>query len=249
MNSNPYIVASIEARMGSSRFPGKILADINGQPALTRLVNRLKRSKLINAIVLATTTRESDDQLVEWASNEDVSIYRGSEEDVLSRVVEAHHYMGSDIIVEVTGDCILLDPEIIDLGIETFLHHEYDVVTNVRYPSYPMGVDVQVFKKSLLSWVAENIADPAVREHVSLYFYEHPEAYRVHHLIAPSRWKAPDCRLQLDYAEDHQLISEIYHHLEPLFGDSFGVEEIIQFLKKNPDLIKINQHCIEKTIR
>lgn len=249
LKDKPRIVASIEARMGSSRLPGKVLSDIQGKPALTRLLNRLSKSKHIDDFVLATTTNEKDAVLVEWANDIGVSVHRGSEEDVLSRVVDAHVAMSSEIVVEITGDCILTDHEIIDMGIETFFYNRCDVVTNVKSDSYPMGIDVQVFRRKDLEWVAKNIFDPKVREHVSLYFYEHPERYNVHHLVAPLRWRGPTYRFQLDYFEDHQFINEIYRQLEPIYGETFGLEEIMQLLRKQPELVNINIHCAEKVAR
>jgi spore coat polysaccharide biosynthesis protein SpsF len=243
------VIASIEARMGSTRFPGKVLADVCGQPALSRLVRRLRRSRAINGIILATTTSPKDDLLAQWARHEDIPVHRGSEEDVLQRVVDAHRSMQNDVIVEVTGDCILLDPEIIDMGIETFLQNDCDVVTTVRKETFPQGMDVQVFRYQDLDTVARTEADPAVREHVSLYFYEHPERYRIIHLFAPERWKAPELRLMLDYPEDLKLITEIYRRLEPVHGDAFGLEEIMGLLRKEPALAEINRHCTVKPVR
>lgn len=243
------IIASIEARMGSSRFPGKVLADVCGQPALTRLVRRIRKCKKLDGIVLATSIAPNDDVLEKWAVSENLDIYRGSEDDVLKRVVEAHIKMKSDIIVEITGDCILHDPEIIDMGVETFLENECDVVTNVRKLSFPMGVDIQVFQFDALKTVEKTVADESVREHVSLYFYEHPEIYRIIHLFAPARWYAPTYRFQLDYPEDHQFIQEVYSRLEPLYGDDFGVEEIMALIRNEPQLVDINHHCYEKLAR
>ncbi|KTD24315.1 putative glycosyltransferase [Legionella lansingensis] len=245
----PKIVASIEARMGSSRLPGKVLMEIGGVPALTRLLRRLRNCQTIDDIVLATTTMPADDELVHWAKSNDVAVFRGSEEDVLSRVVGAHQMMGSEIIIEVTGDCPLLDPDVIDLGVETFFANDCHVVTNARVPSYPQGADVQVFRLSDLAVVAESINDPAVREHVSLYFYENPEKYRVTHLIAPRGWKDENQRLQLDYPEDLAFIRAVYSRLEPRYGDTFGIHEIIELLKQEPELRAINAHCLEKAVR
>lgn len=243
------VVASIEARMNSSRLPGKVLMDVYGEPALTRLLNRLRRCRLIDAIVLATTTNAEDNVLVDWAHDQEISVHRGSEHDVLQRVIDAHTSMQSDIIVEITGDCLLLDPQIIDMGIQTFLHSDCDVVTNVKYLSYPMGMDVQVFGYTDLVWVSNNIQDSAVREHVSLYFYEHPERYRVHHMFAPLCWHAPTYRLMLDYKEDLQLINEIYRRLYPHYGDTFGINEIITLLRAEPPLTAINSSCENKAVR
>lgn len=243
------VIASIEARMSSSRLPGKVLADIWGQPALTRLIRRLRRSQHLDGLILATSLNPADDALAEWAIAEGVPCHRGSEEDVLQRVVEAQQAMQAEVVVEVTGDCILLDPELIDLGIKTFLENQGDVVTNARKLSFPLGMDIQVYRLRDLVEVAATVTDPAVREHVSLYFYEHPERYRIIHLFAPARWWAPDYRFQLDYPEDHKFISEVYRRLEPCYGDNFGLEEIMVLLKQEPALLEINRHCLEKSPR
>ena len=235
--------------MGSSRFPGKALADVCGAPALTRLLRRLRRSRLVDDVVLATSVSASDDVLEGWAGEVGIACHRGSEADVLRRVVEAQRMMDSDLVVEVTGDCILLDPEVIDLGIATFLGNECDVVTNTRRPSFPMGVDVQVFRRQDLEAVERTVGDPAVREHVSLYFYEHPARYRIIHLVAPARWQGPTYRFQLDYPEDHQFISAVYRRLEPRHGDAFGVQDILDLLRQEPGLTAVNRHCVEKAVR
>tara|TARA_B100000949_G_C14227635_1_gene427448 strand:+ start:377 stop:1117 length:741 start_codon:yes stop_codon:yes gene_type:complete len=245
----PKVVASIEARMGSSRLPGKVLADIGGVPALTRLIRRLRQCRALDEMVLATTTSPKDDELVHWAQSNNVPVFRGSEEDVLARVVGAHQMMGSDIVVEVTGDCPLLDPTVIDLGIETYFANDCDVVTNARVPSYPQGADVQVFQLQALSQVADSVWDPAVREHVSLYFYENKERYKIIHLIAPQIWKAENLRLQLDYPEDLEFIRAVYSRLEPQYGDSFAIHDILNLLKHEPALREINAHCVEKAVR
>lgn len=243
------VIASIEARMGSSRFPGKVLAPVCGQPALTRLLQRLRRCRNVDDIILATSVAPTDDVLERWAASEEVAIHRGSEDDVLLRVVEAQRKMKSDVVVEITGDCILLDPELIDMGVETFFGNDCDVVTNTRQPSYPLGADIQVYRLRDLEEVERTITDPAVREHVSLYFYEHPERYRIIHLFAPKRWMAPYFRLQLDYPEDLRFINEVYRRLEPEYGDAFGLEEIMSVLRREPALVEINRHCVEKQPR
>jgi spore coat polysaccharide biosynthesis protein SpsF len=246
----PRVVASIEARMGSSRLPGKVLADLEGKPALTRLVERLRAARRLDGIVLATTTAPADDALAAWAAREGVACHRGSEEDVLKRVVEAQHAAGGEIAVEITGDCPLVCPDLVDLVIESFFANRCDVASNSGPDfGYPMGTDVQVFPLALLAEVERTIDDPAVREHVSLYFYEHPERYRIVYLVAPPRWHAPRYRLQLDYPEDLRFIREVYRALEPLHGPVFGIEEIMALLRRRPELVDINRHCVEKSAR
>jgi spore coat polysaccharide biosynthesis protein SpsF len=236
--------------MGSTRLPGKVMADICGTPALSRQIRRVKRSHEIENIVLATTTNSDDDALIELAANEGISYFRGSEEDVLGRVIGAHEQIGSDIIVQLTGDCPLLDAELIDMAINTYLENDCDVVTSGRRPTYPTGImDVQVFSYDSLLQVFRTIDDPIVREHVSIYFHEHLECYQVMNLVAPRRWTGPSYRLQLDYPEDLRLLRELYSRLEPVHGEFFGVDEVMNLLREEPDLLKINSHCKEKSIR
>lgn len=235
--------------MGSSRLPGKVLMDIHGKPALARLVDRLRQCRRIDDVVVATSTGAGDDVIEEWAQSYSVPVYRGSEDDVLQRVVDAHRYMGSDVVVEITGDCPLLDPETVDLAVEIFLANDCDVAANVRIPSYPQGTDVQVFRVEDLEKVAATIDDPAVREHVSLYFYENPSLYRIVHMIAPRSGQAPDIRLQLDYPEDLEFIRRVYEQLEPVHGPFFGTGAILDLVAGDAALAAINAHCIEKTAR
>jgi len=248
--TGPRIVASIEARMGSSRLPGKVLKDINGKPALWRLVDRLRQCRTLDDIVVATSIAPGDDVLAAWCGEHDVPCHRGSEDDVLNRVVGAHKFTASDIVVEITGDCPLTDPEIVDMGVETFLAHHVDVVTNCGPTlTWPMGQYVQVFPLALLDEVDRTIKDPAVHEHVSLYFYEHPERYRIIEMIAPRRWQRPTWRFQLDYPEDLEFQNQVYRWLEPAFGPYFGTEEIVALLRREPQLVDINIRCEEKAAR
>ncbi|HEY7608072.1 MAG TPA: glycosyltransferase family protein [Alphaproteobacteria bacterium] len=243
------VVASIEARFNSSRLPGKVLADVAGAPALTRLLRRLRRARSLDAIVLATTTSPADDVLVDWARGEGVAWHRGSEEDVLARVVGAHRQLGTELVVEICGDCPLIDPEIIDMAVATFRLNDADVVSNTYRLGFPQGADAQVFRLAALEDVARTVEDPAVREHVSLYFYEHPERYRIIHLAPPPRWHRPEQRLQLDYPEDLAFIRAVYERLQPERGDAFGLDEILGLLAREPALAAINANCREKPVR
>ena len=156
--------------------------------------------------------------------------------------------MKSDIIVEICGDTPLIDPEIIDLGVKNFKTGSYDVVSNTWYPSYPQGIDVQVFKLDDLIKVAKISKESSVKEHVSLYFYENQDKYNILNLLAPKKWELPSQRLQLDYYEDLELIRNIYKELESHCGDEFGLDEILNLLRSQPQLRLINAHCKEKKI-
>lgn len=235
--------------MGSSRLPGKVLMDIGGVPAIERLVCRLQTSKRLDDIVIATTVSPRDNAIAEWAETAGIAVHRGSEEDVLQRVVDAHASLRSELIVEITGDCPLIDPGVVDLAIDTWLNNDCDVVSSAHKPAFPQGTDVQVFRADALAHVAKTISDPAVREHVSLYFYETPEMYRTLYLMAPPRYTMPEARLQLDYPEDLELIRAVYAELEPSLGPCFDAVAIIELLRARPDLRAINAHCEEKSAR
>ena len=238
LEKNYKVVASIEARMGSTRLPGKVLKDVCGLPALSRQLNRLKLCNSFEEIILATSFNKKDDILENWALNEGIECYRGSEDDVLNRVVNAHRKMKSDIIVQTTGDCPLIDPDIIDLGVNTFMQNSCDVVLTKN--TYPGGLDVLVYKASILEDNEKTISDPLVREHVAYYLVRHPELYNTINLVAPKRWNEPSLELTLDYPVDLDFIRAIYSELEPLYGEKFGVEEILNLLKEKPYLRKIN---------
>jgi len=235
--------------MNASRFPGKVLADMAGRPAIERMVDRVKRCELVDEVVIATTTSPGDEAIVNWARDAGVAHFRGSEDDVLRRVVDAQRAHGADIVVELCGDCPLSDPGMIDLGIKMFLEADCEIVSSARAPSWPAGIDVQVFRLHHLEEVERSVSDPAVREHVSLYFYEHPERYRCVDLLAPERYRHPEWRLLLDYPEDLVLLSEIQRRVEPRAGKAFGIEPVVELLEREPALLDINRHCIDKPVR
>ena len=244
------VCASIEARMNSSRLPGKVLKEIYGKPSIEWLIDRLRRSGKIDEIIIATTTSKIDDILVDWCENYGVSYFRGSEDDVLGRVVEAHKSINTDIVVSLTGDCPLTDPEVVDLGIETFLSNKCDYLTNCEIQSYPQGICVQVLKFEDLKQIEEKYIDPVVREHVTVPFYENKHIYSNINLIAPDSLKLPhDCRTQLDYPEDLVFLNTIAEYLVPKFGYTFPLLKLVNLLNENPSLININRNCIEKKVR
>ncbi len=235
--------------MSASRLPGKMLADLNGAPVIERLVSRLQRSRRLDAIILATTINPADDALESWSTSYGIPCFRGSEDDVLDRVVAAQASQSSDVVVEICGDCPLVDPEVVDLAIDTYFANEVDVVTTTQIPSWPQGIDVQVFSFAMLADVAGSIFDPAVREHVSLYFYENPERFRIHHLLAPASDSLPDQRCQLDYPEDLEFLREVCSRLDKTRGTSFSVRDLCHLLMNDLKLRSINASCEEKPVR
>ena len=163
------IVATIEARMTSSRLPGKVMLNVLNKPILSYLVDRLKTISLIDEIVLATTSNKSDDILEEFANKNKINCFRGSENNVLERVINAGLEVNADLIVEVTGDCPILDPLIVDQTIRVFLNNNVDYVSNNHIRSYPDGMDVQVFKLQTLIQSSKLTNDKLDQEHVTLF--------------------------------------------------------------------------------
>jgi len=244
-NLNKKIIATIEARMLSSRLPGKVLMLLAGRPALEHLIRRLQRSKYLDEIIVATTINRADNPIVELTKRLKVKYFRGSENDVLGRVLAAAESVNGDIIVEILGDCPLVDPDLVDRGIEEFFSHDVDYASNTIKPSYPNGFDVQIFSREILAKVDKLTQNPIDRVHVSYYIYTHPKRYRLHNWEAEKEYQAPDLRVTLDEEADYQLLNIIFEKLLPL-NENFGYREVINFLKNNPYLAKINKYVRQK---
>lgn len=242
------IVAIIEARMGSSRLPGKTLVPIIGRPMLALLVERLQRVPELDQIVIATTTATEDFQIEQLARRLEVGCFRGSSDDVLDRVLKAAMKHKADLIVEITGDCPLIDPDVTSETIRSFLAGEFDYFSNNLVRTYPRGLDTQVFPTRILADVASRTNDPADREHVSLYIYEHPERYRLGHSLAPDRVRRPDLRLTVDTPEDLAMVRAIYESLYPA-DPEFTVFDIVDFLDAHPELMSLNANVRQKPVR
>lgn len=241
------IAATIEARMTSTRLPGKVLKPILGRPVLELLIERLQRVKYLDEIVVATTINDTDQPIIDLCNRLNVKYFRGSEEDVLKRVLDAAKSVSADLIVEITGDCPLLDPHIVEECIKTFLDGNYDYVSNAIERSYPDGLDVQVFPVSVLEEVDSLTKDPVDHEHVSLYIYRHPERYRLLNLKAKGDLFWPELGITLDTQEDYELIKDIFEELYPK-DPRFSASDIVKLLHDKPELLEINRHIKRKEI-
>lgn len=239
------IVATIEARMESSRLPGKTLAPILGRPMLEMLIERLRRARRVDQVVVATTDRPADQAIEDLARRLGVGCFRGSSDDVLDRVLKAAQAHAADLIVEMTGDCPLLDPAVIDEAIAVFLAGQFDYVSNHLPRTFPLGLDTQVFPVRVLAEVAALTQDPADRENVSLYIYEHPERYRLGQFEAPVEIRRPEFRLTVDTQEDLDLVRQIYERLYPAKPD-FSVYDVVELLDRRPELAALNRHVRQR---
>ena len=239
------IVATIEARMGSSRLPGKVLFEAAGKTMLEHLVLRLKKVKLIDDIVIATTSHSSDDPIVDFCKKSGVNFFRGSVDNVMSRVIGAAESVGASTVVEITGDCPIIDYSIVEQSIKIFQSHDVDYVSNVIIRSYPDGMDTQVFKLETLKKSASMTADKLDLEHVSLHIRNNPEIFSRIHMIAPIEVRWPDLGLTLDEVGDYNLIKWLIEK----FGDSnpfFSCLEAINKIKKNPSVVSFNEYVERK---
>jgi spore coat polysaccharide biosynthesis protein SpsF len=234
------IVATIEARMTSTRLPGKVLLPAGGKPMLKHLVDRLRQVKSLQAIVLATTINSMDDCLEAFAKQEGIAYFRGSEEDVMGRVIGAADSVDAEIVVEITGDCPVIDPLIVEQTIQMYVHNDCEIASNSIVRSYPDGMDTLVFALDTLKHSAAMTNDPLDREHVTLHIWQHPELFRPVNLIAPPDLYWPGLGLTLDEKEDYELLKKLIEY----FGPSkpyFSCREIIELLKTRPDWVAINQ--------
>lgn len=239
------IVATIEARMTSSRLPGKVLLPISGMPVLEMMVSRLKRSKYLDVICIATTTNTNDDPVEALAHKLGVECFRGSESDVLGRVLGAAQSVGADIIVEAMADSPFVDPELVDRGIEEFFAHDVDYAANCMKDTYAVGFEVQVFPTKVLAEVASATDDIIDRTHVTYYIYQHPEKYRVYNWEAPEELVAPTFRMTLDEESDYHAICEVASALLPEHPD-FTVKDVINYLREHPEVVAINNNVRQK---
>lgn len=239
------VVATIEARMTSKRFPGKVMADCIGITMLERLVRRLRSVSNIDEIVIATTTNTEDNILVELASKLGVKFFRGSEENVFDRVIQAAMFVEADTVVEITGDCPLIDPVLIEQMVEIFRYNSVDYLSNCEMPSYPAGMEIQVvsLKALIKSYGMTELA--LDREHVTLHIRKHPEVFSQMHLIAPLGLRFPELSVTLDEFADLEVITSVIENLEAS-NPLFGCQEIVHFLHKNKHIAKLNMNVVRK---
>lgn len=234
--------------MTSTRLPGKVLAPCLGKPMLELMVERVRRVPSLDGIIIATTTNRTDDPVAELAEQLGVGCWRGSEEDVLTRVLEAAQAFDIDIIVELTGDCPLMDPEIVERVIQKYRCAGTDYVSNILSRGYPIGMDTEVFSTTVLADVARRTDDPVDHEHVSVYIYQHPEIYTLGNVAAPPQCERPKLRLTLDTPEDLQVIRSVFEALYPA-NPEFSLADVLAFLDQRPEISAINAHVQHRYVR
>lgn len=238
------VVAIVQARMGSTRLPGKVLLPAAGEPLIVHMMRRVKRCRTFDALWLATSVEPEDDRLDEVVRAAGFSVFRGSEEDVLSRYAEIARREKADLVVRLTGDCPLHDPAVVDEVVAFAGAHvrEYDYVSNALIPSYPDGLDVEVCTRAALDEAHARAVLPVQREHVTPYIHRFNEGsgpFRVHNVRGVADFS--HLRWTLDEPADYEFIQRVYDRLFPISPD-FGWLDVIALLTSSPDLLTINGH-------
>lgn len=225
------INASIEVRMTSSRLPGKVLMPIMGKPVLELIIERVKRSKYLNNIIIATTSNKEDDPVETLCNKLKVACFRGSETDVLERIYQAHNKFNTDLVVELTGDNPLIDPTLIDYSILSYLYSDSDCVTTSLDPFFfPPGQAVEVYSFELLEYLHLNALTDYDREHVTPHIYQNNDKFNIVSLKGAKEHYHPDMRHTLDTKEDFERIKKVF---ETLYDKNphFDMLQAIEVLK------------------
>ena len=223
-------VAIVQARVGSTRLPGKVLMPLLGEPMLTRVMRRVGRARTVDEVVLATTPLPEDDALVALADAEGWPVERGSETDLLARYLDAARSRRADVIVRITSDCPLIDPEVIDQTVDAFRAGDVDYASNTLEPrSFPRGLDVEVIARAALERAGREDRDPAWREHATPYINRHPELFGLLRVAADGDWS--EHRWSVDTPEDFELVSALY---AALGRDDFGWLEAVATAEAHP---------------
>jgi len=239
------IVAIIQARMGSSRLPGKVLKDLGGETVLGRVVRRLRRSRQISNIVVATTTEPRDELIVAECDRLQASYFRGAEQDVLDRYYQAARANAAEAVVRVTSDCPLIDPELVDETAEVFRDEHADYASNVIPRTYPRGLDTEVFTFDALDRAWREAREPHQREHVTPYLYEHPQMFKLTSLSGAADYSR--YRWTLDTREDLELLRAIYSRFDG--RDDFSWQEALRLMEREPELAELNSQILQKSVR
>jgi spore coat polysaccharide biosynthesis protein SpsF len=235
-------VAIIQARYGATRFPGKIFADLSGKPLIWHVVNRLNYCKRIDRILIATTVNSSDDLLEEWARKQGIFIYRGSEDNVLNRYYSAANATGlkdEDIVIRITADDPFKEPALIDRVVETVENGEAVFAYNNKPPTFPEGLDCEVFTMASLEKAEKESEDPYEREHVTQYMYRHPELFKGKNISQEKDLSY--LRFTIDTEDDYKMVQEIYAKLYKE-NTVFLLEDILKLFDKYPYIPDINRN-------
>lgn len=239
MPTHHSILGIMQARMSSKRLPGKVLKPLLGIPMFLRQIERIKRSKKIEELIIATSVDETDDAIVNVCKAQHLKYFRGSLHDVLDRYYQAAIRHEPKHVVRLTADCPLTDPIMIDTVIDYHIHGHYDYTNNFLTPTYPYGLDAEIMTLDALKLAWQEAKLPSEREHVTLFLYQHPKRFRIGHVKNDK--DLSHLRFAVDEPDDFLFINTIYEALYPK-NSAFTTDDILDFLDKNPTLTQLNSH-------
>ncbi|MEQ9370522.1 MAG: glycosyltransferase family protein [Coleofasciculus chthonoplastes F3-SA18-01] len=231
------ILAILQARVSSSRLPRKVLKPILGVPMLGRQIERVQRAKLIDRLLVATSDDVTDNSIEQWCRESGVECFRGKLDDVLDRFYQAAKPNAPEQVVRLTGDCPLADPGLIDEVIQFHISGDFDYSTNAIEPTYPDGLDVEVFRFVCLEQAWREVKLPSQREHVTPFIHQQPDRFRIG--LLKNAIDLSHLRWTVDEALDFELVRRIYEALYPIDVE-FKTQDILSFLDKNPELKTLN---------
>ncbi len=239
------ISAIIQVRVGATRLPNKIFAEIEGHPLIWHVVNRLKNSKYLNSTIIATTLNSPDDKIEEWANYNQIKCFRGSQDNVLKRYYEAANYFNVSNIVRITADDPFKDYQIMDQVIEKFYAENADFACNNSPPSFPEGLDIEVFSLAAIERAYKNAKTNFEKEHVTQYFYKNPDQFNI--LTLSHNPNLSHLRWTIDEADDLEMARIVY---EKLFAEKqiFLMQDILELIEKQPEITRINDKVIRSTM-
>lgn len=237
----PKVTAIIQARMTSTRLPGKVMKEVLGRPLLHYLIERVRCCKGIKDIILATSVNPEDDSIATFCNNKDVDVFRGSENNVLERFYEAATKYDAKNIMRITADCPLIDPDLLYMLVEYYFAENFHYVSNAVHPTLPDGLDAEIFNSEALDYAYKHAMLPSEIEHVTPYIQSHPELFKIgnwtyHTNLSQHRWT-------VDEPADFTFVKLVLEALYPI-NKNFRMNHILELLHQSPDLAKINTHII-----
>lgn len=226
----------IQARVNSRRFPKKVLAKIESKPMIWHVINRTRKVKGVNKIILITTQKKDDKILLKIAKNNRIQSFVGDEKNVLNRHYQCALKYNADVIIRITGDCPLIDPKIVEKMLDFYIKHDYDYVTNTLVPTFPDGLDTEIFSFKILKKITNKAKLPSEREHVTSYIKNHLSEFQIFNYknskdLSKYRWT-------VDEKDDLRFVREIYSRMSP--KQIFSTKDVLKIISNNPKLVNIN---------
>jgi spore coat polysaccharide biosynthesis protein SpsF len=239
--TTPRVIVCIQARMGSTRLPAKVLRPVLDRPLLLHMVDRVRRATTVDEAVVITSTNQENDRLAALCQDNGIPCFRGSETDLLDRHYQAARHFGADLVAKIPSDCPLTDPRLVDEVLSLWIDHQddYDYVSNYHPPTFPDGLDVEGAPMPVLATAWREAAKPLEREHTFPLIWDNPERFRIGNVSNPRGNLFMTHRWTLDYEEDYEFIRTVFEELKE--NPQFHMDDVLGLLERKPEIAAINQ--------